>query len=57
MVGADDDDVLIDQLGQPSDVQRGVAQETLQVTVKQREAAHRNEAPTRCATDGVDAAA
>ena len=29
MVGADDDDVLIDQLGQPSDVQRGLAQETL----------------------------
>ena len=29
MVGADDDDLLIDQLGQPSDVQRGLAQETL----------------------------
>ena len=30
MVGADDDDLLIDQLGQPSDLQRGLAQESLQ---------------------------
>ena len=30
MVGADDDDLLIDQLSQPSDLQRGLAQESLQ---------------------------
>ena len=29
MVGADDDDLLIDQLGQPSDLQRDLAQESL----------------------------
>ena len=30
MVGADDDDLLIDQLGQPSDLQRNLAQESLE---------------------------
>ena len=42
MVGADDDDLLIDQLGQPSDLQRDLAQESLSHG-EAAEAAHGNE--------------